>query len=157
MKAIILCYSYSGNTRRIAQMIKEQLGCDCAEIETVKQYPDNYNDTVEVGKREIDGGFMPEIKPLELDLADYDTVILGSPVWWYTFAPAVKTFLSKSDLKGKRVFPFATNGGWVGHTLKDFAKECRNADVREGLSVKFNGKKLLTDKADIERWIKSIK
>lgn len=157
MKALILYYSYSGNTRRIAQMIKDKLNCDWAEIETLKEYSKNYNDVVEEGKREIDRGFMPEIKDINTDIKDYDTIILGSPVWWYTFAPAMKTFLNKADLKGKKVYPFATNGGWIGHTLKDFAKECKGAEIHDGLNVKFSGKKLLTNESDIDRWIENIK
>ncbi len=157
MKALILYYSYGGNTRRIAQMIKDKLKCDCCEIETLKEYSKNYNDVVEEGKREIDRGFMPEIKDINTDIKDYDTIILGSPVWWYTFAPAMKTFLNKADLKGKKVYPFATNGGWIGHTLKDFAKECKGAEIHDGLNVKFNGKKLLTNESDIDRWIENIK
>lgn len=157
MKSLILYYSYGGNTRRIAQMIKDKLNCDLWEIETVKKYSGNYNDVVEEGKREVDSGFTPEIKPVNIDLTDYDTIILGSPVWWYTFAPAMKTFLKHADLKSKKVYPFATNGGWIGHTLKDFAKECKGAEVHDGLNIKFNGKKLLTNESDIIRWIENIK
>lgn len=67
---------------------------------------------------------MPKIQPLNIDLTEYDTVILGAPVWWYAFAPAMKTFLHDTDLSGKTVYPFATNGGWLGHTFQDFVKEC---------------------------------
>lgn len=49
---------------------------------------------------------MTEIKPLKMDVSAYDRMILGSPVWWYTFAPAMKTFLNTYDLSGKMVFPF---------------------------------------------------
>ena len=61
----------------------------------------------------------------------YDEVILGTPVWWYTFAPAMHTFLKENDLSGKTVYPFATNGGWIGHTFKDFANACGTADVKQ--------------------------
>lgn len=61
---------------------------------------------------------MPEIKPLNVNVEAYDRMILGSPVWWYTFAPAMKTFLNTYDLSGKKVFPFATNGGWIGQLIQ---------------------------------------
>lgn len=48
---------------------------------------------------------MPKIQPLNIDLTEYDTVILGAPVWWYAFAPAMKTFLHDTDLSGKTVYP----------------------------------------------------
>ncbi len=130
MKTLILYYSYGGNTRRVAQMIQKEVGGDLAEIQTVQPYTGDYNAVVDQGQREIDSGFCPELKPLTVDLKDYDTVVLGSPVWWYTFAPAVHSFLKEADLVGKRVYPFATNGGWLGHTLKDFAKACKGAEVK---------------------------
>ena len=67
-------------------------GGDLAEIETVKPYSEDYNSVVDQGQREVNRRYMPEIKPLEVDIQAYDRIILGSPVWWYTFAPAMKTF-----------------------------------------------------------------
>lgn len=157
MKSIVIYYSYGGNTRKIAERIQRILGADAAEIETVKPYSGSYNDVVEQGQQEVNSGFMPEIKQIKVDLRQYDAVILGTPVWWYTFAPAMKTFLNNTDLSGKKVYPFATNGGWIGHTFKDFEKACSGADVQSGLNIRFNEDKLLTSEADIDRWVhKSI-
>ena len=64
-------------------------------------------------------------------------MILGTPVWWYTFAPAVKTVLSAADWNGKTVYPFATNGGWIGHTFRDMKTACAGADVKQGLNIRF--------------------
>ncbi|EJO5346706.1 NAD(P)H-dependent oxidoreductase [Clostridium botulinum] len=157
MKTIILYYSYGGNTKRIAEMIQHEIGGDLAEIETVKPYTDDYNSVVDQGQREVNSGFMPEIKSLQVDMSDYDCIILGTPVWWYTFAPAVRTFLTKNNLEGKVVYPFATNGGWIGHTFKDFEKACKGAEVCQGLNIKFNGDKLETEEAAITSWVGQIK
>lgn len=156
MKSIVIYYSYGGNTRKIAGVIQKNLGADAAEIETVKPYTGSYKDVVDQGQREVESGFMPEIKPLNVDWSQYDTVILGTPVWWYTFAPAVKTFLNSVDLSGKQVYPFATNGGWIGHTLKDFEKECIGAKVLPGLNIRFNEDKQLTSETAIRNWIQNI-
>ena len=93
MKSLIVYYSYGGNTRRIAKLIQESTGAALAEIHTVRPYTGSYMDVVEQGQREVDTRAMPEIEPLAADLAAYDRIILGSPVWWYTFAPAVRIFL----------------------------------------------------------------
>ena len=135
MKTLILYYSYGGNTRRVARMIQKEAGGDLAEIQTVQPYAGDYNAVVDQGQREVDSGFCPELKPLSVDLKDYDTVVLGSPVWWYTFA---------------------TNGGWLGHTLKDFAKACKGGEVKPGLDVRFDGTRLRTPEQDILRWAKGI-
>lgn len=156
MKTLILYYSYGGNTKRIAEMIQERIGGDLAEIETVKPYSGDYNSIVEQGQKEVNSGYMPKIKPLKVNVQDYGRIILGSPVWWYTFAPAMKTFLSTYDLSGRTVFPFATNGGWIGHTFRDFEEACKGADVRKGLNVKFDEAALRTPEKEIEAWISCI-
>lgn len=145
MKVVIVYYSYQGNTKKIADMIKNETGADIARIETVKEYEGDYNAVVDQGHDEVRRGYMPEIKPLGIDLADYDTVILATPVWWYTFAPAMKTFLENSSFSGKTVFPFATNGGWIGHTFEDFEKSCKGAaEVKDGLDVRFDTNSMRT-------------
>lgn len=157
MKILILYYSYGGNTRKIAQMIQQEIGGDLEEIETIKHYTGSYNDIVEQGQREIESGFMPEIKPLRSDITSYDRIVLGSPVWWYTFAPAMKTFLNQNDLSGKTIYPFATNGGWIGHTFKDYEKACPNAVVQKGLNIRFDEKCLQTDEQIIREWAALLK
>ena len=114
MKKVIVYYSYRGNTKSIAEMIQKSTGADIARIETVVSYDGDYNSVVNQGQDEVNSGYCPKIKPLNIDLSKYDEVILGTPVWWYTFAPAMHTFLKKNDLSGKTVYPFATNGGWIG-------------------------------------------
>lgn len=77
------------------------------------------------GKREVEKGFMPQIKPLSVNLSDYDVIAIGTPTWWYTMAPAVLTFLITNDFSGKTVIPFMTNGGWPGHVIKDMQANCK--------------------------------
>ncbi|MGM9538744.1 MAG: flavodoxin [Candidatus Onthomonas sp.] len=157
MKSIVIFYSYGGNTRRVAEQIGKALGADLAVIQTVKPYTGSYNDVVNQGQREVNSGFLPKLQPLNIDLTQYDTVILGTPVWWYTFSPAMNSFLHDADLSGKTVYPFATNGGWLGHTFQDFKKACQGADVRQGLNVRFNEDRQLTPDADIQKWALRIK
>lgn len=156
MKAIVIYYSYGGNTRRVAEKIGKSIGADLVEVRTVQSYTGSYDDVVDRGRREVDSGFLPELKPLGVDLNRYDTVILGTPVWWYTFAPAINSFLRGADLSGKTVYPFATNGGWLGHTFRDFEKACRGAKVKTGLNIRFNGDRQMTPDADIQRWLKNL-
>ena len=156
MKALILYYSYGGNTKGIAEKIQKEIGGDLVRIDTAVPYTGSYNQVVDQGQREVDSGYCPELKPVKVDLDAYDTVVLGTPVWWYTFAPAMHTFLKQADFTGKTVYPFATNGGWLGHTMKDFDKLCKGAKVGPGLDVRFDGAKQRTSDAEIQRWIKTI-
>ena len=156
MKSLIAYYSYGGNTKRIAEIVHKEIGGDILRIETAKPYAGSYNDVVDQGQREVNAGFCPELKPLNVDLSQYDTIVLGSPVWWYTFAPAMHSFLQQADLAGKTVYPFATNGGWLGHTLQDFEKACKGAAVKPGLGIKFDEAALRTPENTIRQWIKGI-
>ena len=156
MKALVLFYSYGGNTRRVAKLVQQETGADLCEIETVTPYTGSYNAVVDQGQREVNSGFEPELKPISADLSQYDTIILGTPVWWYTFAPAMRTLLAHQDFSGKVIYPFATNGGWLGHTFQDIAQMCSGAKVQSGLNIHFDSDRLVTPEADILRWIKKI-
>ena len=157
MSVLTVYYSFGGNTRRIAQKIHAELGGDMAEIKTVEPYIGSYDKVVEQGQREVNAGFTPEIQPVGVDIADYDTIIIGTPVWWYTFASAMKTFLESNDCHGKRIFPFATNGGWLGHTPQDFEHACRGAKVANTLNIRFDGSRQMTPRSFVDKLIEAIK
>lgn len=157
MNILIIYYSYSANTKKIAEMIRGKIGGDIEEIETVIPYKGDYDAVVDQGQREVNQGYLPPIKPLGKDLAAYDTIVLGTPVWWYTYAPAVKTFLSENDLSGKTVYPFITNGGWIGHTVKDIEVACPDVSVQGASNIKFNGTNLSTPPSEIEKWCSKIR
>lgn len=156
MKALIIYYSFGGNTEKIAKMIEKETGADVLKIDTAEPYIGSYNETVEQGQREISSGFLPELKPFNADFDKYGTVIIGSPVWWYTYAPAMHSFLSKVNLSGKTVYPFATNGGWIGHTFEDFAAALPDCTVKKGLNVRFDEAALRTSQSEIIAWAKQI-
>ena len=111
MKSIIIYYSYGGNTRIIAEAIHEQKGYDMVEIKPVIPYTNDYQKLVDEEENKMHQEEMVEIEPININLSDYDTIILGTPVWWYTFAPIVHTFLTKYDLTNKKVMPVITNSG----------------------------------------------
>lgn len=159
MKTLIIYYSQArGNTRRIAEMIQKSAGADIIEIETVTPYTGSYEDIVNQGQEEVNAGFMPEIKPLSTDLSNYERIILGTPTWWYTMAPAVKTFLSNNNLSGKTVILFQTHGGWSGHVFNDM-KSMIKGKVSGEFAVQFDstgGDELITPIVEIEKWIGSV-
>ena len=94
-KMLVVYYSWSnGNTKRIAEQLTNGTGADIARIETTEPYSGSHEDVVEQGKREVEAGFMPQINPISVKLADYDVIAIGTPTWWYTMAPAVLTFSS---------------------------------------------------------------
>lgn len=123
-------------------------------------YKGTYEEVVNQGKREVEKGFMPQIKPLSVNLSDYDVIAIGTPTWWYTMAPAVLTFLTTNDFSEKTVIPFMTNGGWPGHVIKDMKANCKGADFMHEMQIQFDsmGKDHLETKESVIReWIEQIK
>lgn len=160
MKTIVIYYGYGNHTRMIAEKIKEELSCDMLEIKPRVPYSRDYDEVVNMTEDNLQTKETREIEELDIDLKDYDKIILGTPVWWYTITPPIRTFLKNYDLSGKKVYPFATNAGWLGSTFKEIKELCKGEVVSE-LSIKFTTDhledKLVTSEEEIENWINKIK
>jgi len=116
MKCAVVYFSWSpaGNTRFAAQTIAKKSGADIFEIKAEKPYNGDFQKCCDEAKPECHGKKLRPIKPIEgLDLAKYDLVFVGTPNWWGTMAPPVRTWVSQSKeaLKGKKVCLFQTHGG----------------------------------------------
>ena len=160
-KPLIVYYFWScGNTERIAKSLQSVTGGDLVRLDTAVPYTGSYNDVVDQGQHEVNAGFEPELKPLSVSVADYDVIAVGTPTWWYTMAPAVKTFLRGQNFTGKTVVPFMTNGGWPGRVIKDMKAACPGADFSCDMQVKFDsngGDRLETPESRINAWAQSVK
>ena len=151
MRAIVY-YSYSGNTRGIVSRIKDKYDYDVLEIKPVIPYSDNYDEVVDKATTDTKNDYQPEIQ--KLDISKYDEIVLCTPVWWYTVASPVNTFLHDYDLKDKVIIPVATNGRWLGHAIEDIEKK-GGVRIKNPISLKFNGKEL-TDDDRFENWLKGL-
>ena len=160
-KMLVVYYSWSnGNTKQIAEQLAKATGAALAEIDTVQPYTGSYDEVVDQGQREVNAGYKPEIKPLTVNIQDYDVIAVGTPTWWYTMAPAVLTFLSAQDFTGKTVIPFMTNGGWPGHVIKDMKANCKGAEFAHEMEIQFDstgGAHLETPEKKIDAWIEAVK
>jgi len=160
MKTIIVYYGYGSHTREIAERIKEKLECDILEIKPKVPYSTDYDLVVSETEENLQTREIREIEDINMNLDNYDKIILGTPVWWYTITPPIRTFLTKYDLSGKIVIPYATNAGWLGSTF-DEIKELCTGNVQNEMSIKFttdhSENKLVTSDKEIEDWINKIK
>lgn len=158
MNKLIVYFSYTNNTRTIANKIKDKFNCDILEIKTKIPYSDDYQTVVDDEQNSEASNHLPEIEDINIDLSKYDEIILGTPVWWYRPVPAIRTVLTQNDLKGKTIKPFATNAGWLGKTFKEIKSLCPNSNVEEGMNIVFESysDKLVTSEKDIDNWIDSL-
>ena len=113
-KAAVVYFSWSGNTRFAAETIAKKAGATLFEIKAEKPYNSDFNKCCDEAKPECYGKKLRAIKPIEgLDLTKYDAVFVGTPDWWGTMAPPVRTWVTqnKAALKDKTVCIFQTHGG----------------------------------------------
>jgi flavodoxin len=136
-KMLVLYYSQTGNTKAVATEIANRLGADIEEIVPAELYDGDFQATIERGKAELDEGILPEINPLKADVANYDVVFIGYPVWFGTYAPPIATLLHEVDLSGKKVVPFCTFGsGGLESSVKELAEVEYNAEILPGYGVR---------------------
>ena len=154
-KTLVAYFSASGTTRKIAEMIAEVGDFSLYEITPKELYTsDDLNwmnkksrSSVEMSNKKI----RSEITDTDAHIKEYDTIILGFPIWWYVAPTIVNTFLEKYDFSGKKIVLFATSGGsGFGNTVKELKPSAPGAEIVEG--------KLLNraNKQEIEKWVKSL-
>ncbi|WP_215904828.1 flavodoxin [Treponema brennaborense] len=162
-KTLVVYYSYSetGNTRRIAEQIQKETGADIAEIVPVVPYSNDYDAVVDAAKRDVNRDYKPEIRKLGVNVGDYDTIVIGTPTWWYKMASPVLTFMSGTDFSGTHVALFSTHAGWSGTVIADMSALCKGADVFAAEEIQFGTRAkagtLVTKQAVVDEFIRKIR
>ena len=135
-KSIVVYYSLTGTTEKLALRIAEETGSDVFELELVNPYSKNGNTCSDESRKDFKNGVRRELKALP-DLSAYDTVYIGTPVWNNSLSNPVETFifLFKDELKSKTVVPFCTYWSTGNtETLSTIEKLCTSENVISGLS-----------------------
>ncbi len=157
---LLVYFSYTGHTKYIAEIIKQNINCDVIRLEPVIPYSNDYNKVVNDEQNQESSDKIPEIKDINIDLDLYDTIIIGTPVWWYRSAPVIRAFLKKYDLSNKIIIPYATNAGWLGKTFNEIKSLCSNSKVVNEFNIVFTSdyikNELVTPIETIENWINNI-
>ncbi len=137
MKLLIVYYSYSGITRRLAEDIALITDGELRELKPQKPYSFTYNTAVKEARQEIESKYCPPLAEGGESVGYAEVIFIGSPNWLKTFAPPVLTFLETVDLSGKTIIPFCTHGGGgFGRMIEDYKNECKNSIIKEGLALK---------------------
>ena len=144
-----------GNTKVVANMIREITGGDTFQIDTVKSYPKDYSATTNVAKKELNENARPELSGHVENMESYNVIFLGYPNWWGTMPMPVFTFLEEYDLSGKTIIPFCTHeGSGIGRSENDIAKLCPEATLLKGLAI--HGSRVSDAKRDVSDWLELI-
>ena len=136
-KVLVIYYSQTSNTKAVAQEIAIRLCADIEEIIPVNPYDGDFQATIERCIQERELGILPDIQPVDFDIAKYDVIFIGYPVWFGTYAPPVAAFLDSVDLSGKKIVPFCTFGsGGLESSVKDLAEKQPQAEILPGYGVR---------------------
>lgn len=139
---LVAYFSHTGNTEAVAQQIASLTGGTLAQIERAE----DYGDLQQEAEAEIKDGARPEITVSVNNVADYDTVFVGYPIWWDEAPAMIATFLSSYDFSGKTLIPFCTSASDpIDNSLHIFREICPDAAIAEGLTA--------NNDADIEPWL----
>ena len=154
-KTLIVYFSWGGNTRTAANMIKNMTKADMFEVKTAESYPTDYNDTINQARDELNNNVLPRLSTNINNLADYDTIILCYPNWWGTIPQAVKQLLQTHNFSGKKIAPLCTHGGGgMGRSVTDITSLCPNSTILEGLSI--SGGSVNNSENNIKTWLQNI-
>lgn len=148
-RVLVAYYSYSGNTRRAAEMIAGRLGADLFAITMRHPYRGNI---YESSQADLNRGIRPPLATTVKDMGRYNVVLLGYPTWWATMPMPVVSFLEAHDFAGKIVLPFSSHGGTVfGDSVSDLAKAIPGAYVGIGFEFNYSGGRRLSGR--IDEWL----
>ena len=156
-KKLVAYFSASGVTAQVAGKLAEAVGADLFEIAPKVPYTKADLDWTNARSRSTvemkEPGSRPALAAAQLpNAADYDTVYVGFPIWWYVAPTIVNTFLESIDLSGKTVVPFATSGGsGMGKTTEHLAPSCRGAKLLNGKVFKRG-----VSKEELAAWAESL-
>jgi flavodoxin len=154
-KTLVLFFSHSGNTRKLAAMIHERVGGDMVELKTVDAYPQDYDTVVKQAKKEQEAKARPALATQLPGLEGYGTVFLGYPNWWGTMPMPLFTLLEKHDFSGKSLIPFCTHGGSrLGRSVEDIRKCCPGAKVLKGFAA--FGNRVDEAGGDVDAWLHGL-
>ena len=155
-KILVAYFSASGETAKLAKTVAEVTGGDLFEIQPEVAYTAadlNWNDkhsrsTVEMNDAESRPAIVNRVE----DMAQYDTVFVGFPIWWYQAPRIIETFLESYDFSGKAVIPFATSGGsGMGKTAEILKAACPGAKIDSGKRLSSR-----ESTASVQKWVKSL-
>ena len=149
-KILVAYFSASGVTRKAAQRLAKVTGADLFEIRPVTPYTSadlNWMDQKSRSSVEMnDPASRPEIAEVCPNMAEYDTVFVGFPIWWYVAPHIINTFVESYDFTGKTMIPFATSGGsGMGKAVEGLKKLCPDANWKNGKMLNRASDKELAD------------
>lgn len=136
-KTAVIYFSRSGVTRGIVEQFPLEEGDRIIEIVPSVPYSKSYFKTLARAKAEIEGNVSVDLEKPKQDLALYDRILIGFPIWFWTCPKAVTSWISENDLRGKTIYPFCTSGGiQITEAADEIKRTAEGATVKKGMRFK---------------------
>lgn len=136
-KCLVIYYSQTGVTQKVAQEIAKLLDADIFRIEVEQPYSGTYEETIERSRKEMEEGLLPKLKEMKVDFTKYDVIFLGYPIWFGTYAMPIATLVDEVDFAGKKIVPFCTFGsGGLVSSMNNLKTALPEAEICRGYGVR---------------------
>ena len=154
-KKLVAYFSAGGNTKSVAELMAKEIDADTIEIIPEQKYTKEDLDWMNKKSRSSvemsDKKFRPAIVKSDIDMGQYDEILLGFPIWWYVAPTIINTFLEAYDFSGKKIVLFATSGGsGFGNTVQELIPSAPGAEIVEGKIVSKMAKQ------EVINWVKEL-
>ena len=152
---LIAYFSWSGNTKQLAEMIQEQMGGELFEIEPETPYTDDINELSGISLQEQHDNIRPALSSAAPDMSQYDVIFVGYPNWWNNMPMPVFTFLEEYNFSGKTVIPFTTygNGVW-GKSVDSIRATLPDVTILDGLAIQEH--ELQDASSEVSEWLQGL-
>lgn len=158
MKTAVIYWSFEGNTEMIAKRISEKLNCDIFKIKLEKEnVPKSNFFKYFWGGKQVMMKESPEIEPLGINIDDYDVIFIGTPVWAFTYTPAIRSFLQKYSIKNKKIVLFCSNSGGIKNTFEDMKSQLADNEIISEFALIDPLKNVNDANLKIDEWLDSLK
>ncbi len=155
-KTLIVYYSLEGHTKEIAEIMAKEISAEILELKPLKDISPGALKYM-TGGGQVVRKITPELQAYDVNFNDYDLIIIGTPVWAWTYTPAIRTFFTKEKITGKKVALFCTNRGGEGSTLEAMKKELTGNQIVGEMSFRTKEEDKETNQQKVLAWLQEIK
>ena len=157
MKVAVIYYSLEGNTKKVAMKISDKLSADIYELKEVKSIVPKTGFLKYVwGGKQVVMKEKPNLEELNINIDEYDCVFIGTPVWASTYSPAIRSFLSKYTIKGKKIGIFCCHSGGLGNTIQNIRDILPGNDFITEIDIVDPLKNDIVSNEKIDKWLQTI-
>lgn len=157
MKTLVVYYSYEGNTKELVDYIKSIKQVDTLQLKVIDEKPTKSMFRFVWGGMQVYMKKKPHLEKYEVDLNTYENIIIATPCWFGSYAPAIHTFISENKIEDKNIYLLVSNGGNLRHTFDDFKKALKGNRIVGTLDLVYPKKNGIEKaKEEVKKWLERL-